>query len=195
MRPFPNAHWALPALLVLLWEFVIFGQPCKEGPRYLEVALLSTTICIALWSSHFRMAPDSMASRFIKFILGALYDLGSLLLIVVVVGIPLAVITPTYQCYTNRAKISERLLYSSSLREQINERALQNNSLANVGAGLEVKPSGRTKGGLVMKDGVILVYGEDPPAVIVLMPTYENGAVTWKCTGFPLKYMPASCRD
>jgi hypothetical protein len=53
----------------------------------------------------------------------------------------------------------------------------------------------RVNGGMVSKDGAIIVESEEPPAVIVLTPEMKGEAVQWQCRGFPTKYMPATCRE
>jgi type IV pilus assembly protein PilA len=194
-RPFSNVHWSLLAVLIALWEFLLFGQPCHEGPRYFGVALVATTVMLTLWTSHIRNGAATGWRQIIQISGGALYDLVALLILLIIVALPLAVMTPTYQCYTAKAKVSEMLLYASTLREKVEEHAKKDQSLANSGKDLEVKEFGRMKGGLVTKEGTIVTVSDDPAAVIMLVPTLNNGAISWKCVGYPAKSMPMSCRD
>jgi hypothetical protein len=80
------------------------------------------------------------------------------------------------------------------LRTTIGERALAKKSLENGGEGMKIVPSGRVKGGVVTKDGSIILASDEPPAVVVLTPEFQNSKVQWKCIGFPTKIMPATCR-
>jgi type IV pilus assembly protein PilA len=194
-RPFSNAHWTLMVALLALWEFAILGQPCKEGPYYFEVSLLAGTMCIAFWIADLRKGVLVGWRRIPRVLTLVLYDLCAFLLILVLVTLPIAVICPAYQCYTPRVKVSEIVLYGSSFRQAITERAEKQHSLKDTGRGLTVNPRGRVSGGYVSPNGIIVVTSDDPPAIVVLQPSMENTSVKWTCTGFPLKWMPGSCRS
>ena len=172
----------------------MWAQPCNEPPHYFETILVTSTICISLWVSHLRAAPILNWRDGAKVIGGAIYDLVLFSLLWVVVGIPIAIFMPTYQCYTPRAKVSELILSASSIRAEIDKRVAQTQSLSGIGAGLHVELSRRTKGGFVTNDGVIIVASDDPPAVVIFQPTYFEGKVTWTCSGLPTKHMPVMCR-
>ena len=194
-RPFSNAHWTLVIAFLGLWEFALFGQPCKEGPYYFEASLAAGTVCIAFWIADLREGVLIGWARIPRVLTLAFYDLCALLLVVVLAAVPIAVVLPTYQCYTPRAKVSEIVLYGSSFRQAITERAEKQHSLKDTGRGLTVNPKGRVSGGYVSSDGVIVVTSDDPFAIVVLRPTMENTSVKWSCSGFPLKWMPGSCRE
>lgn len=109
-RPFSNAHWALFLVLVAGWDFVLLSRPCKEPPFYLEAVFATFTVCVALWGAHLRAGPFQSWRTAVAVAAGSIYGLALLLLTVVVVGIPIAVFQPEYQCYTPRAKVSEIIL-------------------------------------------------------------------------------------
>ena len=193
-RPFSNAHWLLLAALIVVWELALWAQPCNEPPYYFEIVLVTVTVCISLWLSHLRVAPILTWRGGVKVITGAIYDLTLFFLLWVVVSMPIAVAMPTYQCYTNRAKVSELILSAYTMRSAIERRAAQTQSLNGVGAGLRVELGRRTKGGLVTNDEIIIVASDDPPAVAILQPSFIEGKITWSCLGFPTKHMPGICR-
>jgi type IV pilus assembly protein PilA len=194
-RPFSNAHWALLVGLLGLWEFAILGQPCKEGPRYFEVCLATSTVCIAFWVADLREGVLVRWGRIPRVLTLVLYDLCAFFLVLVLVALPLAVVVPAYQCYTPRVKVSELVLSGSSFRQTITERAEKQQSLKDSGRGLTVNPGGRVSGGYVSPDGIIVITSDDPFAIVVLRPSMENASVKWSCAGFPLKWMPQSCRQ
>lgn len=173
---------------------MILAQPCNEPPYYFEIILVTVTVCIGLWLSHLRALPLLGWRGVMRVFTGALYDFVLFLFLFIAVSVPVAIVTPTYQCYTNRAKAGELILATASIRMEIEGRIDQRQSLESVGAGLHIKHEGRIKGGLITNDGVIVIAGDDPPAVVILQPTLIEGKVTWKCSGFPQKYMPMSCR-
>jgi type IV pilus assembly protein PilA len=180
---------------VALWEFVLLGQQCKEGPYYFEGALATSTIFIALWTNHLRAAPLQNARSVARIVGGTLFDLLSFALLLIVIAIPFTFFLPTYQCYTSRARVLEAIVIASSLKTEITQRALAKKSLVNVGVGMQMAPAGRVKGGMVTREGVIIVVIEEPVAVVVLAPKMEGEEVKWECHGFPAKHMPAACRE
>lgn len=192
-RPFANLHWVLLAILILLWEFSVFGQPCKEGPRYFEVALASTTVCLALFANYDWTNTPKEWRILAKGLLRTFYDLLGLVVLLIIVAIPIAILTPIYDCYTPRARVGALIMQISPIREEIRARILQNKSVSNAGAGLKVKAEGQIKAGFVTRDGAIVAASEMPAAVIMLTPDIVDGTVTWKCTGYPIKVMPMEC--
>lgn len=130
----------------------------------------------------------------LRVVLGGVYDLALLAVISLVVALPIALIMPAYQCYGDRHKVSELMISLSSLKVEIAERIELNQSVHDVGLGLGVAVEGRVKGGVVLKDGVIVAGGDDPPVVVILQPTITAGKVEWKCMGFPERHMIGPCR-
>ncbi len=194
-RPFANAHWSLLIVLLVLWELALANQQCRTDPRYIEVVLLTLTIGIAFWTADLRKDVLNTWPRVGRILVLVVYDLCSFLLLFVLFAVPVLVLTPTYQCYTERAKMSEVILRASESRITISKRAEQANSLKNSGLGLTIEPNKRVTAGTVSRDGTIIVSSEDPPGFVVLRPRMENGGVQWYCGGLPIKNMPVSCRQ
>ncbi len=116
-------------------------------------------------------------------------------LCVSLLALPFTLFQPTYQCYTERAKVAEMLILASPYRDAITERATQRRSLSGVGDGLRVEPTGRVRGGGISVNGVITLFSDEPRALVVLRPYFENSELKWACEGFPLKAMTATCRQ
>ena len=74
-RPFSNAHWTLVIAFLGLWEFALFGQPCKEGPYYFEASLAAGTVCIAFWIADLREGVLIGWARIPRVLTLAFYDL------------------------------------------------------------------------------------------------------------------------
>jgi len=195
LRPLAAAHWSLPVGIVASALLLTFGQPCKEGPRYVELGWLVLTICVILWSNHLKVAPAKSISQVVLVLVQSIKDGGLLLIWTVLAALPLAILTPTYQCYTNRARASEVVLAAVGLRTQVEEAILTKGVLTGSGKDVKFKPFGRAIAGRVSTDGEIVVIGEDPPVVFFFSPVYEKGKVTWKCRGYPRKVVPISCRS
>jgi type IV pilus assembly protein PilA len=171
-----------------------FGQPCREGPWYPELSWVLLTSAAVLWANHLAEAPVSAFKQIGRVLLGSCRDALLMVLWFVLAAIPLAIVTPTYQCYTPRAKVSEVVLAASTLRSQVEENARARGTLDGSGQGLMFSPSGRTVAGFVAGGGEIIAIGDDPPVVIVLSPKSVESSIKWECRGYPPKIVPMSCR-
>lgn len=204
LKPLPGAYRGARTvfwLQIAIWESLIFASMdnCDESGRLLSISLslLSITVCITLWLNHVAAIRAGMAGWRLgrAIVKGFLFDLIALFARCFLIAIPVALVAPQYQCYTPRAKVSELILYASGFKQQIADRTLQRGTTAGSGAGLKVAHSGRALGGLVTDSGVIIVAGDDPPAVLIMAPRIEGGRVMWQCRVYPDKVAPASCRD
>lgn len=157
--------------------------------------MISLTVCLAAWVAHLRVHPVNGWRSVALVVGGALYDLILLFLTIIIITIPIFIFLPTYQCYTSRHKISELIVAASSNRDEIVERFTTQKTLSNIGSSLEIKTGGRVKSGVVTPDGVVILASEDPPAVVLLIPSIAESGLKWKCIGFPSKFMPQSCKE
>lgn len=166
-QPFAAAHWSLPVLLAAAWVALLIGETCAPPPYYGKVAFAAATACLALWCNHLARAPLAGAGAAFALLLRSLYDLFGLALLVLLACVPLALLLPNYQCYTDRARVSEILLSATPVREAVAQRAAAAGALAGSGRDLKI---GRTAmnshtvvgGGVVTEDGVIVIVGEKP---------------------------------
>lgn len=194
LRPLPRAHWTLPAAIVASELLLFLAQPCREGPRYPELAWVLLSGSFIVWANHLSESPVRTLPQVRRIVFGSFRDALLLLVWIFLAGAPIAVFTPTYQCYTQRAKASEVVFFASTLRGQVEENARAKGTLDHSGEGVRLQPSGRTVAGHVTKDGEVIAIGDDPPVVIVLSPTLGDGAVKWSCRGYPRNIVPMSCR-
>ncbi len=194
LRPLPTTHWSLPLAIVGAALLLAFAQSCREGPWYPELTWALLSCAFVLWANHLVVAPVRMARQWGQIVIGSCKDALLLLLWFVLAGIPLAIITPAYQCYTPRAKVIEVVLAASTLRSQVEENARASGKLDDSGRGIAFHPSGRSVAGFVTRDGEVIAIGDDPPVVIVLSPQFAENSVKWECRGYPEKIVPMSCR-
>lgn len=193
-RPFANAHWSLPVALIVAWCFVLLGAQCRTSPRYPEVALSTLTVCIALWASHIASRANRGWGMLWMILLRAGIDLSLLLLLIIGCSIPLVMLMPTYECRSPKSRTAVLILSASSAREQIAERAARSHTLQGVGTGVSVATGEGAKAATVTDDGLIVLAGDDPAAVVIFRPILTNGVVSWTCQGLPADLMPSSCR-
>lgn len=195
VRPFSNVHWIFFAVMVATWEWLLFGMQCVDTLQHAHLVAATATVVLTLWASHLRYLDIPSWRRAVYTISRAISDVALLFVAVLVVAIPLTFVIPHYHCHTSRSKAVELVLHASAFRSQIEERAQKTKSLAGSGKGLEIKPDGRLKSGTITEDGVIVVAGDDPPAVIMFVPTMTKDGVKWQCIGQPAKHLPRMCRD
>jgi hypothetical protein len=195
LRPLRSAHWILPVLLVAGPLALLIAKPCREGPFYLDVFVATSFLIAVVWANHVAVAPVRTWRSALAVTAGSLKDFLLLLVALILLSIPVAILMPAYQCYTDRAKAAEVILAGAALRAEVEKKALAQRSLTGSGRGVVFPPSGRAQWGLVTDQGQIVVVGEDPPVAFTLTPSLEGGSISWTCRGFPEKFAPKLCRD
>jgi hypothetical protein len=193
-RPFGESYWFLTLMLLVVVVCWFVSQPCYQGPRYFEVGYATFVITTCGWLSSQGAQGLPGWKRHAKFAVSFCWSLVSFALLVLVIVFVASVFTPTYQCYNDRAKTAELVLTASLYRESVAENIKTHRSLEHANDSVVFHREGRALTGNISSNGTIVVIGEDPAALVVLKPSFEDGAVTWKCFGFPLNVMPASCR-
>jgi hypothetical protein len=192
-RPFANAHWSLLVGLIIAFDVGMLGSACSQT-HVLEVALCTFTLCVALWCNHLRLAPIRTWKLFSLVVLGALRDLVLFALLWVVCAIPLMVLIAPYSCYGGRALVGELLGAADPLKRQIAERIEESQTVKGSGAGLSMRVAGAMQAVVITDDGVIILAELNAQAIVVLEPRLVDGAVSWQCTGYPARNVPAQCR-
>lgn len=178
-----------------MWLWLYLQSVCKTGPRYEETVVLTVTLVSSMWVAVSSTADLSGWRKLRRTVVAIFYDLISLFMVLAALVLPLILFLPAYQCYGDRGKVSELVLAASSYRSVVAERAQARQSLIGVGEGLRLKTEGRVHGGTISVNGIITLFSDEPRALIVLRPYFENSEVKWACEGFPLKAMPAPCRQ
>ena len=195
-RPFSGAHWALPVLLLILWTLLFYSRQCAEGPNYSVVILTTITCCIAFWTNHLRVGHIDGIGKLASLVGSALYDLFLFLLLAIALLFATSVFMPTVNCNRSKANVYQLFGYADSVRSEINQRFVQQNTLNGIGVGLHIDFTEHLENdiGIVTNDGTIIVASEDPSVTIVLQPVIGNKELTWKCLGYPAKYVSSLCQ-
>ena len=134
------------------------------------------------------------------------FTLIELMIVVAIIGILAAIAIPAYEDYTIRAQISEAIILSGGLKNQVAEIYADEGDLASMNSGFAGIPlaasiTGKYVGNVAVVAGVISatmggaanakVLGER----IILTPNETGGSLEWSCTfSGPSKYVPMSCR-
>jgi Tfp pilus assembly major pilin PilA len=105
-----------------------------------------------------------------------------------------AVIVPQYADYTARASAAGALNDLRELQERVAARALSSQSLSGSGVGISQSPPPSLREITVLADGVVVAVASRFGQVIVLVPSYSNGSVSWRCMAGSAKDVPPPCR-
>lgn len=182
-------------MLLVVAALWFVTQPCYQGPRYFEVAYAAVVLTTALWAS-LTVVGEVRGWRLIAAVgleLGK--SVASFCLLLTVAVLACSFFVPTYQCYTDRARTAELILEASQYKPAIEENIRQYQSIKRANDGILFRPQGRVQAGGVLLNGSIVALGDDPTALIVLVPSLKKGVVTWECFGFPMRNLPSVCKN
>lgn len=103
-----------------------------------------------------------------------------------------------YSDYSARASLSKTLAIVDSVRTEIAMYAQEKGTLKGSGLKLESAKSPALATNIdylnISPDGVVVFRSKQHGQIIVYVPSYEKGAVGWKCIGSrPDKYIPPAC--
>jgi uncharacterized membrane protein YhaH (DUF805 family)/Tfp pilus assembly protein PilE len=203
------------AVLVLMWVallvigFMLTIQRCHDfnTTGWLSLLLLVPLANLAFWfipgtDGRNRYGPPTPPNG-----AGVIVVICIVPALFAVLGILAAVAIPAYGDYTQRARISEVILYGSSWRTAVTEHHQETGKLPQSVADLRKDSIPPHSGGPYGKvslgqEGVLtLTLSEQMKSLadktIVLQPKLAaGGTLSWDCTGGTLqpKYRPSSCR-
>lgn len=82
-------------------------------------------------------------------------------------------------------------------KQQVGVYAEKSGNLAGAGKGIKIAARSDPKHGemkwIVSENGDIRGWNEPNALEVTLMPTLEGGKASWRCKGYPVNAMPASC--
>lgn len=207
-RPLANAHWSLLLILLAAFEaLLIFGQCTPIIPAAFYY-LSFFTIMVLAWATHLRYSPINKLNIFVSYLVKFFVDLFLFMILLISISMVVVIITPHYDCYTVRARVSEGILAASTERTTISE------AYANTGS-MPASYNSKQKS-LYVSLVKWLKYDQDTGVLIVtlssdkqLKEAADNTIVleakgdissrvvkfTCKQGSVPAHYLPSSCRE
>jgi len=128
-------------------------------------------------------------SRRGSFIAGFLTAIGLALLFAVVV-------LPQYADYRAASEVSQWLVQIQPTQELIAENAKKNGGLTRAGSGIRQPDFAPVKPDFfaVTDSGTIVIRGGHEGQMVMLLPEFSAGALTWRCVGGSRSAVPTRCK-
>jgi type IV pilus assembly protein PilA len=126
--------------------------------------------------------------------------LVELMSIVAIISVLAAIALPVYSDYTIRARVVELLSIASGAKAGVQDKFSADGAGSFSTGYSSVYAFGSAtadfaSGSIGNSDAIITINGTVKTGNIslTLTPNINSGALTWSCTGSPLRYLPASC--
>ena len=104
-----------------------------------------------------------------------------------------ALIIPAYTDFSSREESLVMIKHLEKIQEDIELRIKDHGFVASKKNVSEQHESiGKI---LISSDGIIISRGAKRGQIIILIPAYENGKITWRCIGGSFKDVPYECRN
>ena len=106
------------------------------------------------------------------------FTLIELMIVVAIIGILAAIALPAYQGYTNKAKFTETVNSTASVKSAVEVCAQVNNTLVGCSGGSNGIPAD-IAGVLTVTDGVVVATNADGLGTYTMTPALGANGVTW----------------
>lgn len=107
----------------------------------------------------------------------------------------LAIVLPMWSDYSVRAESHKILEHLESAKKEIEARLMNQRNPVNIGKNITMESNPMVGRVFVSSDGIIFVQGAAHGQIIILIPSYSNGKVSWNCWGGSFKDVPFRCRN
>lgn len=107
-----------------------------------------------------------------------------------------AMIIPLYADYRARAETNAWLVQVAPAQRALEQSALRQKSLVNIGLGLNRRDFLPAKATVfeIKSNGEIWIGGGRDGQLLVMIPSLVQDKVLWRCLGGPAKAMPDKCK-
>ena len=184
------AFWAVHFALAAIFQ-------CDKSYPAEQILFISTPVIfiVLAWAIS---AYESLSPSSFKNIAILTYKTSFEFILILIIGIflllPVAMLIPHYNCYTERAYNAEVLMQLMPTKLEVTELIKRNGTTENDYSGV-IKPSTKRIDFIsVTAEGIILAHAKEPDFTVYLTPTTSDGKVLWSCKAFPPKKSPVMCR-
>lgn len=171
------------------------SNPC--GPNYALYSLPG--IWLALITVYAWLARESHSGNVVPVrtaILVGFLDTLKLLLLSLILLVPFLILTPAYQCYNDRSKVTEGLALAAEKKTFLVEYYSQKHSFDGLVEQTEFSVSRHVDYVSITTSATIVVAGTTPGYILTLSPVIVGDTIDhWVCIGVPAKIVPANCRN
>ena len=128
-------------------------------------------------------------------------SLMELLVVMAIISMLAAIAIPSYLQYTSRARVMEGITLAEPVKVDIADYYLQHNTLpapeaVQAPAATRLVDSIKWDGRAIVITYASTVVKAEEGNTLTLVPSVENGALQWHCSGtLPAGYRPANCAD
>ena len=109
--------------------------------------------------------------------------------------ISLAVFMPMRSDYSSRAESYKILEHLERTKKEIEARFMNQRDHVNIGKDVSIESSSIIGRAFVSPDWIIFAQGEAHGQIMILIPSYSNGKMSWSCWGGSFKDVPFQCRN
>lgn len=131
------------------------------------------------------------------------FTLIELMIVIAIIGILATLAIPAYEDYLIRSKVSEAFTFADTAKTSVSETMMTNGGIppnSNESAGYQFPgATDNVQNVSIGAAGIITVTTtkEAGNGSFLLVPTYQNGQVKWRCQRLTLlpRYLPENCRS
>lgn len=105
----------------------------------------------------------------------------------------LVIVLPMWSDYSSRAESYKILKHLERAKKEIEARFMNQRDHVNIGKDVSIESSSIIGRAFVSPDGIIFAQGEAHGQIMILIPSYSNGKMSWSCWGGSFKDVPFQC--
>jgi len=109
--------------------------------------------------------------------------------------IALVIFMPMWADYSSRAESYKILKHLERTKKEIEARFMNQRDHVNIGKDVSIESSSIIGRAFVSPDWIIFAQGEAHGQIMILIPSYSNGKMSWSCWGGSFKDVPFQCRN
>jgi hypothetical protein len=109
--------------------------------------------------------------------------------------ITLVIFMPMWSDYSSRTESYKILKHLERAKKEIEARFMNQRDHVNIGKDVSIESSPIIGRAFVSPDGIIFAQGEAHGQIMILIPSYSNGKMSWSCWGGSFKDVPFQCRN